>query len=117
MARTKRPQRWFDKSPAQIKVRLPEALRWSLEKEASSRGHSMNAEIVRRLRDSFLTRDNPTRLVAEALVEKLDDGTLEEMVDIVMRSRAEDELGYAGLDAMDEAKIERELERRREGSE
>jgi Arc-like DNA binding domain len=116
VARTKRPQGgWFDKSPAQIKVRLPEALRWSLEKEASSRGHSMNTEIVRRLRDSFLSRDNPTRLVAEALVEKLDDGTLEEMVDIVMKRHAKDELADM---AIDEEKIARGLERERgEGSE
>jgi Arc-like DNA binding domain len=109
MAPTRRQSR-FDRPPAQIKVRLPEALRWRLESEARSHGHSMNVEIVRRLRDSFLARDNPTRLVAEALVEKLDDGTLEEMVDIVMRSHAENELAD---EAREEWQRERGLERER----
>jgi plasmid stability protein len=101
----------FDTPPAQIKVRLPEALRWNLEREASAHGHSMNAEIVRRLRDSFLAQHDRTTLVAEALLESLDDNVIAKMADIVMRSREEDELGYMGQDALDEQRTEEDMER------
>jgi hypothetical protein len=78
MARRQRPRRRFaGKSRlAQIKVRLPEALRWSLESEASSRGHSMNTET--------------TTLIAKALLSDLDDAIVGKMVDIFMRDRAEE---------------------------
>jgi Arc-like DNA binding domain len=94
MARNKRPRRRFAREPrlAQLKVRLPEALRWTLESEASSRGHSMNTEIVRRLRESFLAQDETTTVIAKTLLNGLDDAIVEEMVDIVLRDRAEDQM-------------------------
>jgi Arc-like DNA binding domain len=97
MARRQRPRRRFaGKSRlAQIKVRLPEALRWSLESEAKSRGHSMNTEIVRRLRDSFLAHDEPTTLIAKALLSGLDDAIVEKIVDTVMRDRAAETMADA----------------------
>jgi Arc-like DNA binding domain len=93
VARAQKPKNRFDRSRVvRINVRLPDALRWRLESEARSSRHSINVEIVRRLRDSFLTQDNPTTLVAQVLLDQLDDAITEEMVDIVLRSRAEDEL-------------------------
>lgn len=71
----------------------------------------MNAEIVRRLRDSFLAQHDRTTLVAEALLESLDDNVIAKMADIVMRSREEDELGYMGQDALDEQRTEEDMER------
>jgi hypothetical protein len=66
----------------------------SLESEASSRGHSMNTEIVRRLRDSFL-EDEPTALIAQTLLSSLDDAIVEKMVDTVMRDRAMEDMADA----------------------
>lgn len=108
MARRQRPRRRFaGKSRlAQIKVRLPEALRWSLESEASSRGHSMNTEIVKRLRQSFLAQEETTTLIAKALLSDLDDAIVEKMVDIFMRDRAAETMADA----------EREEAQIREGS-
>jgi hypothetical protein len=97
MARAKKPQKRFaDRSrQAQVKVRLPEALRYSLENEARSRGHSMNTEIVRRLRQSFLAQDETTTVIAEALLRDLDDAIVEKMVNIVMRDEAEQSMADA----------------------
>ena len=86
---------------AQLKVRLPEALRYSLESKASARGHSMNTEIVRRLSESFLARDQATTVIAKTLLEGLDDDIVDEMVDTVNRQRAEDDLANAMLDDPD----------------
>ena len=88
MARAKRRRRRL----AQLKVRLPEALRSSLEREASSRGHSMNTEIVKRLYESFLAKDEPTTLIAKTLLAGLDDAIVDEMVEIVNRIRAEGDM-------------------------
>jgi hypothetical protein len=110
MARTQRPRSWTNPRLAQVKVRLPEALRWSLESEASSRGHSMNTEIVRRLRESFLAQEEPTTIIAKTLLSSLDDAIVNEMVDTVMRERAQDDLAY---DMRKEARLEemnREIE-------
>ena len=93
MARTKRRRRFANKSrQAQLKVRFPEALRYGLEGEASSRGHSMNTEIVRRLHESFLAQDETTTLIAKTLLAGLDDGIVNEMVEIFNRDRAEEEM-------------------------
>jgi Arc-like DNA binding domain len=56
MARKKR-------QPAQIKIRLPEALRRSLEREADKNGRTLNGEIVHRLTQPFVEADR------EALIE------------------------------------------------
>jgi hypothetical protein len=101
---TKRHRKRFsDRSrTAQLKVRLPEALRYSLANEASSHGHSMNTEIVRRLRESFLAQAEKTTVIAKTLLSGLDDQIVEEMVDIVMRERAEEDMADA---AREEAQI------------
>jgi chromosome condensin MukBEF MukE localization factor len=88
---------------AQLKVRLPEALRYSLESEASARSHSMNTEIVRRLRDSFLAQDEATTLIAKTLLAGLDDFIVGKMVDMYMRERAEEDMA-------DAAREERQIE-------
>jgi Arc-like DNA binding domain len=97
MARKRKPRIWFTDKPgqAQVKVRLPEALRFSLEREASSHGHSMNTEIVRRLRESFLAQDEQTTLIAKTLLAGLDDFIVEKMVDMYMRDRAKEDMANA----------------------
>ena len=85
-------RRFVEAGQAQLKVRLPEALRYSLEREARSRGHSMNAEIVRRLRESVLAQGEPAKVVAKALLSSLDDAIVNEIVDTVLRERAQDDL-------------------------
>ena len=97
MPRTQKTRSWIaDRSrQAQIKVRLPEVLRRHLEREAASRGHSMNAEIIKRLSESF--RVDQTTLIANALLSGLDDDIVNKMVDIVMRDRAAEDM--ADLDA------------------
>jgi hypothetical protein len=103
LARRLKGPRWEGKKSerAQLKVRLPEPLRFSLEKEAASRGHSMNTEIVRRLSESFLARDQATTIIAKTLLEGLDDYIVNEMVDTVNRQRAEDDLANEMLDDPD----------------
>jgi hypothetical protein len=92
MARTKKARRLLANRArqAQLKVRLSEALRFSLEREARARGHSMNAEIVRRLTDSTYARDEPTKVVAEALLNCLPDEVVAEMVETVMEAKVKE---------------------------
>jgi len=97
---------------ARINVRLPKALRVSLEIEARSQKHSLNTEIVRRLRESLLARDEPPRLIAKALLSGLDGAIVQEMLDIVMRDHAQEELAEM---QREEEQIERGL--REEGEE
>jgi len=107
VARARKRWRRFERSSlARINVRLPEPLRSRLEIEARSQKHSVNTEIVRRLRDSFLTHDNPTKVIAQLLLDNLDDKITSEMVDIVNRSEAEDLLADA---AREEEQMERGL--------
>lgn len=101
---------------AQVKVRLPESIRWSLEREASKRGHSMNEEIVRRLRESLLVRDKTTSVIAQALLNGLDRAIVNEMVDTVNQAHAEDMMADMADAARDEEGI-REAERIREDKE
>jgi hypothetical protein len=93
-------------SLARLNVRLPEPLRSRLEIEARSQKHSVNTEIVRRLRDSFLTQDNPTKVIAQLLLDNLDGQITSEMVDIVMRDHAQEQMAEA---AREEEQIERGL--------
>jgi hypothetical protein len=81
----------------QLKVRLPEWLRRDLERAARDADRSMNSEILWRLRKSFIAdegkRDEAkmtNKLIAQTLVEKLDDDIVNEMVDIVRRIEADD---------------------------
>jgi hypothetical protein len=108
MGRKRKPRNWLaNKSrQAQVKVRLPEALRYSLESEASSRGHSMNTEIVRRLRESFLAQDEQTTLIAKTLLAGLDDFIVGKMVDMYMRDQAKEAMADA---AREEQQIEEGL--------
>ena len=90
---------WAERSrQAQLKVRLPESLRFSLEREAASRGHSMNAEIVRRLHESFLARQKTTRLIAETLLQGLDPEIVDEIEQTLNQSHAEDAMAYMADD-------------------
>ena len=57
----------------QIGVRLEEQLRRRLERVASQRGQSMNAEIVERLRRSFQSDEDKTTLIAEAIIDAYPD--------------------------------------------
>jgi hypothetical protein len=54
--------------PAQIKIRLPEALRRDLEREAAKTGRTLNGEIVHRLTQPFVQADREA--IAEAAAEK-----------------------------------------------
>ena len=57
----------------QIGVRLEEQLRRRLERVASQRGQSMNAEIVERLRRSFQGDEDKTTLIAGAIIDTYPD--------------------------------------------
>src|SRR5262249_17720779 len=76
---------------AQVKVRLPEALRRQLEHEAARDGRSMNAEIIKRLGESLRMLDQTT-LIAQDVYKGLDDFVLEKVVQMYLRNRAEDDL-------------------------
>jgi hypothetical protein len=55
--------------PAQIKIRLPEALRRDLEREAAKKGRTLNGEIVHRLTQPFVQADREA--IAEAAAERM----------------------------------------------
>jgi hypothetical protein len=65
----------------------------------------MNTEIVRRLGESIRAKDEPTKVVAEALLDCLPDEVVNEIEGILMRYRAED---YMADTADDERHIEEE---------
>lgn len=107
MARkSKRPKRTIS-SLAQLKVRLPEHLRIQLERAAKRSQHSMNAEIVKRLIESYHNFDK-TKLIAQALVRDLDDSIVTEMVNIVRRIDAEEAEAESWRE---EEQIQREAEK------
>jgi hypothetical protein len=69
----------------------------------------MNTEIVRRLTESLLSSENKPKLIAQALVDNLDDEITAEIADLVLRARADDELAdmardWAGEDQKGEGK-------------
>jgi hypothetical protein len=70
-------------------VRLPEVLRRTLEREATRNAHSMNSEIVERLQRSFHHEEEKINLVAQGILDSLDDATHSRLVEIVLRDRAE----------------------------
>jgi hypothetical protein len=100
----------------QVKIRLPELLRRHLEREAASSGHSMNAEIIKRLGGSLRVPD-PTTLIAEAVYRGLDDFVLAKVVDMYLRSRAEDDVADAMRKEERLEEMLREETRTQEGSE
>jgi Arc-like DNA binding domain len=82
---------------AQVKVRLPELLRRELEREAARNEHSMNAEIVKRLHESFRVLDQ-TMLIANAVLTGLDDAVVEKIEDI-LKQRLRDDY-FANMDEL-----------------
>jgi Arc-like DNA binding domain len=52
--------------PAQIKIRLPEALRRELEREAAKNSRTLNGEIVYRLTQPFVQADRKAIAAAAA---------------------------------------------------
>jgi hypothetical protein len=93
---------------AELKLRLPEALRYSLEYAAKERGDSMNSEIVKRLTASFQYKDNDpaTKVVARSLLTWLPDEVVNEMVETVRRIEAEDAMADAAKEDWEERQRE-----------
>jgi hypothetical protein len=54
----------------QLKVRLPDRLRYRLERAAARTGVSMNSEIVNRLHRSFRGDEDSATLLAKAFVDQ-----------------------------------------------
>jgi hypothetical protein len=67
----------------QVKVRLAEWLRRRLEREAARAGHSMNAEVTQRLERSFYITDDQIDVIARSLIDTLDSGVIDRIVDLV----------------------------------
>jgi Arc-like DNA binding domain len=85
-------------------VRMPEHLRRDLKRVADANNHSMNQEIVSRLTKSFTAAHDTTKLIAQALFRDLDDGIINEIVNIWRRIDADD----AQAEAWQEQERERE---------
>jgi hypothetical protein len=77
---------------AQLKVRLPESLRFELERAADKADHSMNAEIVRRLHESIYGGQDPAGMAAEAILNGLDQEIVTRIEDAILRANAEEEV-------------------------
>jgi Arc-like DNA binding domain len=58
------------KKKVQLKVRMPDDLRYQLERAAARTGHSMNSEIVNRLFRSFRSDDDSAGLLAKTFVDQ-----------------------------------------------
>ena len=101
----------------QIGVRLEEGLRRRLERVASQRGQSMNAEIVDRLRRSFQSDEDKTTLIARAIIDTYPD-IADRLDEIFAEDRREAEreayLIDLGQDMEDEKRYEREMAERAE---
>jgi len=67
----RKSKKWSQR--AELKLRLPEVLRDSLEYSAKERGDSMNSEIVKRLNSTFQYKqdDRTAKIVARALLTYL----------------------------------------------
>jgi hypothetical protein len=74
---------------AQLKIRLPETLRFELERSAERAERSMNAEIVRRLSESVYGGNDPAALAAEAILNGLDQEIVTIIEDMILRANAE----------------------------
>ena len=77
---------------AELKLRLPEALRGSLEYSAKERGDSMNSEIVKRLTSTFQYQqdDRTAKIIARALLTYLPDEVVNEMLEIIREGERQD---------------------------
>jgi hypothetical protein len=97
----------------QIGVRLEEELRRRLERVASQRGQSMNAEIVERLRRSFQSDEDKTTLIARAIIDTYPD-IADRIEEIFEEGRRDDYLADLGQEMEDEKRLEREMAERAE---
>jgi Arc-like DNA binding dprotein len=97
----------------QIGVRLEEGLRRRLERVASQRGQSMNAEIVERLRRSFQNDEDKTTLIARAIMDSYPD-IADRIEEIFAEDRRDDYLADLGQEMEDEERLEREMAERAE---
>jgi uncharacterized protein (DUF885 family) len=97
----------------QIGVRLEEELRRRLERVASQRGQSMNAEIVERLRRSFQSDEDKTTLIARAIIDTYPD-IADRIEEIFEEARRDDALADLGQEMEDEKRLEREMAERAE---
>jgi len=97
----------------QIGVRLEEGLRRRLERVASQRGQSMNAEIVERLQRSFQSDEDTTTLMARAIMDSYPD-IADRMEEIFAENTRDDYLAWHGQDMADEERTEREMAERAE---
>jgi hypothetical protein len=79
----KNPRQLTDSRLAELKLRLPEPLRADLEHAAARNKRSMNAEMVKRLSESF-QETNKTQLIANALVKELDADVLAAMFEKIL---------------------------------
>jgi hypothetical protein len=93
---------------AQLRVRLPETLRYSLERAARLRGHSMNSEIVRRLTESVLNKNEATKTAAEALLNGLPAEIADEIAEIVLRRDRDDRVADYLKEMADDDRYDRE---------
>ena len=76
---------------AQLKIRLPETLRFALERAAEKAEHSMNAEIVRRLSESIYGGQDPPGMAAEVILNGLDEEIVKRIEDMILSANFSDE--------------------------
>jgi hypothetical protein len=100
-----------------VMTRVPEGLRRRLEREAKFRGRSMNAEIVKRLQESFDIPDQAGAIV-EDVVSQIEDqlwGVYEDLRGIQSQNQAI--LSHLGLpDPVEEAKARKAAAREAQGN-
>ena len=73
-----------------VMTRIPEGLRRRLEREARFRGRSMNAEIVKRLQESFDIPDQAGAIASDIVSEITSelDGVFQSLAEIQSQNRA-----------------------------
>lgn len=109
MVRRKRRLKRKGDETARLLLRLPEALRLRLEQDANAHKRSLNAEIVERLRESVIAqKKKPSEVIAQALVDYLDDEIVWAIQEIFKEQERADYLSDLGQDMEDEARYEQE---------
>jgi plasmid stability protein len=83
-----RRRKWA-RERAQLKIRLPEQLRLSLERAARGAGRSLNAEVVARLGQSIMGHQDPDALAAAAIMNGLDQRILKIIEERILEAYAE----------------------------
>jgi hypothetical protein len=102
----RKSKKWSQR--AELKLRLPEVLRASLEYSAKERGDSMNSEIVKRLNSTFQYKqdDRTAKIVARALLTYLPEEVVNEMLEIIRREEREDAMADAAKEDWEERQRE-----------